>query len=109
MCILVVLDRDVLLVTDAHPAYKTFVRQAGISHESLNVSAGERVRGAVNVQNANAYHRGFRQWLAQFNGVALRYLPNFLGWQWAVDGRRIDTAERLLRLALGVFGPAGPR
>ncbi|MGG7607324.1 IS1595 family transposase [Massilia sp. BKSP1R2A-1] len=106
--LLPVLDRDVLLVTDAHPAYRTFALEAGISHEAVNVSSGERVRGAVHVQNVNAYHRRFRQWLARFNGVASRYLPNYLGWQWALDGRRIKTAERLLCVALGVFSTASP-
>jgi IS1 family transposase len=101
--LLPVLDQDVLLVTDAHPAYRAFARQAGISHESVNLSAGERTRGALHVQNVNSYHRRFRQWLARFNGVASRYLPNYLGWQWAVDGRRIDTAERMLRAALGTL------
>ena len=50
---------------------------------------------------AEHYHRRFRQWLARFNGVASRYLPNYLGWQWAVDGRRIASAEGFLRIALG--------
>jgi transposase-like protein len=95
-----VLDPDVLLVTDSHPAYRAFAKATGISHEAVNVSAGERVRGAVHVQNVNAYHRRFRQWLARFNGVASRYLPNYLGWQWAVDGRRIGSAEAMLRIAL---------
>ncbi|MEH6434546.1 IS1595 family transposase [Massilia sp. DD77] len=101
--LLPVLDPDVLLVTDGHPAYRSFAREAGISHEFVNLRAGERVRGAVHVQNVNAYHRRFRQWLARFHGVASRYLPNYLGWQWALDGARIATPERLLRSALGVF------
>ncbi|MGI4845886.1 MAG: IS1595 family transposase [Janthinobacterium lividum] len=96
-----VLDRDVLLVTDSHPAYKKFARAAAISHETVNLRAGERVRGAVHVQNVNAYHRRFRQWLARFNGVASHYLPNYLGWQWAVDGHRIGSADGMLRIALG--------
>lgn len=99
--LLPVLDPDVLLVTDSHPAYKAFARAAAISHEAVNLRAGERVRGAIHVQNVNAYHRRFRQWLARFNGVASRYLPNYLGWQWAVDGGRIETAEEMLRIALG--------
>jgi transposase-like protein len=45
-----VLDTDVLLVTDSHPAYRAFARAAGISHKAVNVRAGERVRGAVHVQ-----------------------------------------------------------
>jgi hypothetical protein len=100
--LLPVLDKDVLLVTDGHGAYRTFARTAGISHEAVNVRAGERVRGAVHVQNVNAYHSRFRQWLSRFRGVASHYLPNYLGWQWAVDGRRIASAEGLLRAALTV-------
>jgi len=100
--LLPVLDKDVLLVTDGHGAYRTFARAAGISHEAVNLRAGERVRGAVHVQNVNAYHSRFRQWLARFRGVASHYLPNYLGWQWAVDGRRIASAEGLLRAALTI-------
>ncbi len=101
--LLPVLAPDVLLVTDAHAAYRTFAREAGIAHACVNLHLGERVRGEVHVQNVNAYHQRFRQWLARFNGVASRYLPNYLGWRWALDGRRIASPEALLRAALGVF------
>ena len=40
--LLPVLDRDVLLVTDARPAYRQFAREAGLSHDSVNLRAGER-------------------------------------------------------------------
>ena len=86
------LDQHVLLVTDADAAYRIFAREACIAHESVK-RQGERVRGAVHVQNVNAYHRRFRQWLARFNGLASRYLPNYLGRRWALDGGRIGQAE----------------
>ena len=35
--------------------------------------------------------------------VASRYLPNYLGWRWAVAGGRIGSLELLLRSALGQF------
>jgi len=98
-----VIDHDVLLVTDGHPAYRAFAREAGISHEAVNLHAGIRVRGAVHVQNVNAYHSRFRQWLAPFHGVATRYLPNYLGWRWILDARRICSAASLLGAALGKF------
>ena len=97
------LDRDVLLVTDGHRAYRAFAREAGIAHAFVNLRLGERVRGDVHVQNVNGYHQRFRQWLARFHGVASRYLPNYLGWRWALDGERIAAPERLLRAALGIF------
>ena len=60
-----------------------------------------RVAGALHVQNVNAYPSRFKQWLRRFNGVASRYLPNYLGWRWALDGGRIGSPEMLLRSALG--------
>ncbi len=99
-----VLHSHALLVTDGHPAYPVFARQAGISHEAVNLQAGVRVRGAIHVQNVNAYHSRLRQWLHHFLGVATRYLPNYLGWRWAIDGGRIATPAAMLRRAIGVFG-----
>ena len=101
--LLPVLDPAILLVTDSHAAYRAFAREAGITHAAVNLHAGERVRGEMHVQNVNGYHRRFRQWLARFNGVASRYLPNYLGWRWALDGERINSAEHLLRAAMGMF------
>jgi len=92
---------DVLLVTDSHAAYRQFAREAGITHEAVNLRAGVRVRGAIHVQNVNAYHSRLRGWLQPFRGVASRYLSNYLGWRWALDGGRIKTAESLLRIAIG--------
>jgi transposase-like protein len=97
------LDPDVLLVTDANAAYRYFAREAGITHEAVNLRAGIRVRGAIHVQNVNAYHSRFREWLSRFHGVATRYLPNYLGWRWALDGQRISSPDVLLGAALGDF------
>jgi transposase-like protein len=99
-CLPPVVAADVMLVTDGHPAYPAFARKAGISHRAVNLSAGVRVAGALHVQNVNAYHSRFKQWLRRFNGVASRYLPNYLGWRWALDGGRISSPEMLLRSAL---------
>jgi transposase-like protein len=53
-CLLPVIDRDILLVTDGHAAYAAFARETGISHQAVNLRAGIRVRGAAHVQNVNA-------------------------------------------------------
>jgi len=101
------LAQQVLLVSDAHAAYRSFARKHGIAHEAVNLRAGirsRRTRGsAIHVQNVNAYHQRLRQWLSRFRGVASRYLPNYLGWRWAIDGGRINTADQLLRIAIKVI------
>ena len=80
-CLLPSLDPDILLVTDANAAYRAFAREAGISHEAVNL----------------------RTWLHRFHGVATRYLPNYLGWRCVLDARRIDTPEGMLKAAIGHF------
>ena len=80
-----------------------FARQAGITHEAVNLRAGIRVRGAIHVQNVTSWHSRLRGWLLPFRGVASRYLPHYLGWRWALDGGRIARPEDMLRAALGVF------
>ena len=98
------LECQALLVTDANAAYRAFARKHAIAHQAVNLSAGGRVRYnaniAIHVQNVNAYHGRFRGWLMRFNGVASRYLSNYLGWRWALDGGRIPAVEQLLRIAI---------
>jgi transposase-like protein/uncharacterized protein (DUF433 family) len=102
-CLPEVLDQDVLLISDTNQAYLYFAHEAGISHESINVAAGRRVRGAFHIQNVNAYHSRFRQWMETFHGVATHYLPNYLGWRRALDTRRLDTPALMMGAALGAF------
>jgi transposase-like protein len=95
-----------LRVTDGHPAYATFTREAEIAHAAVNQSAGARVDGELHVQNVNAYHARFKSWLRRFNGVASRYLGNYLGWRWAIDGKRITSPANFLVAMLRAVGSA---
>jgi transposase-like protein len=101
------LDRQSLLISDGHPAYRAFARKHRIAHEAVNVRAAVRVRRlgslAIHVQNVNAYHQRFKAWLQRFHGVASRYLPNYLGWRWALDGERVILPEQLLCIAISVI------
>jgi hypothetical protein len=102
-CLPPVLDDDALLVSDSNAVYHYFALEAGITHEAINLRAGVRVRGAIHVQNVNAYHSRFRGWIGRFHGVATHYLPNYLGWLRGLDGKRLDTPETLLSSAVGSF------
>ena len=102
-CLPAVIDRDILLVSDGHPAYRVFAREMGIAHAAVNLRAGIRAPGTVHVQNVNAYHSRLRAWLYAFHGVATRYLPNYLGWRWILDAKRILSSASLLRATLGTF------
>jgi hypothetical protein len=47
---------------------------------------------AANERKISVFQAGGR-----FHGVATRYLPNYLGWRWAIDQQRIRLSEILLR------------
>jgi len=95
-CLRPALPTDVLLVSDGAVAYRRFAAQAGITHQWVNVQAGERARGAIHVQNVNGWHSRFKSWLVRFRGVASRYLINYSGWLRLLDARRLITPAHLL-------------
>ena len=102
VCLGPVLPDDVLLISDAANAYRSFAREAHITHEAVNVAAKRRARGAIHIQNVNAWHSRFKSWLVHFSGVASRYLVNYSGWQRLLDARRLTTPAQWLCAAIQV-------
>src|SRR5208337_4521007 len=46
----------------------------GVSHEALNQSNGERVRGELHIQTVNSRHESFKTFLRPHRGIATKYL-----------------------------------
>jgi transposase-like protein len=91
---------DAVLCSDGAKAYAAFAAERGIRHEPIDVAAGVRVRdGAFHIQNVNAYHGRLKGWIGRFNGVATRYLPNYLGWRRALERAPEPSAARTWLLA----------
>jgi transposase-like protein len=99
-CLQPVLAADILLISDGAAAYGAFALAAGITHTALNLRAGMRSRGAIHIQNVNAWHSRFKGWLCRFHGVASRYLSNYTGWQRVMDSGLCPTPSRLLQAAI---------
>jgi transposase-like protein len=98
------IQSDAILCTDGSPAMAAAAKELGVQHESVNLSAGVRVRGPWHIQNANAYHGRLKGWIARFKGVATDYLESYLGWFRALDRankRRLPVAP-MLALAVGL-------
>ena len=91
---------DAVLCSDGAKAYAAFAARHGLHHEPINVAAGLRVRdGAFHVQNVNAYHGRLKGWMVRFNGVATRYLPNYLGWRRTLERAPEPSAAKTWLLA----------
>ena len=73
---------DAVLCTDGATVYKTFARVTGVAHRALNVQQGIRgIEGVFHIQNVNAYDSRLKTWMRRFNGIATKYLDNYLGWR----------------------------
>ncbi len=99
-CLLPALPSDGLLISDGARAYVRFAADAGITHEPVNVRAGQRARGAIHIQNVNGWHSRFKSWLVRFKGVASRYLANYSGWQRLLDAQVLRTPAQWLSAAV---------
>jgi transposase-like protein len=97
-----VVGKDVLLVTDGARAYPPCAAALGISHEALNQSAGERVRGELHIQTVNNRHQRLKAFLAPFRGVATKYLANYLRWFDIVGLAHRPSARSCFNAVLGL-------
>ena len=75
-----VLAPDALLVSDSNRCYPPVAAALDIPHESINASAGERVRGAVHIQTVNSRHSQIKGFLRGRRGIATKYLDSYLRW-----------------------------
>lgn len=55
------------------------VQHLDLTHHTVNLVRGIRVRGPRHIQNVKAYHSRLKIWMHRFHGVASRYLENHLG------------------------------
>lgn len=75
------IDKDSVICSDGFRAYNVLTRKLDLAHKSINLSKGIRVTEKVfHIQNVNAYHGRLHGWMLRFNGVASKYLDNYLSW-----------------------------
>lgn len=96
------LPGDAVVCTDGGGAIGRSVMDLGLEHHPVVTSSGVHAIGAWHIQNVNAYHSRLKTWMRRFNGVATRYLENYLGWFRALDRspRSPSQPAQLLNLAL---------
>lgn len=98
------LAKDAVLCSDGSGLLAHAAMGLGFEHQGVNLSKGVRIRGAWHIQNVNAYHSRWKQWMDRFKGVATSYLENYLGWFRALD-RNAQTGAKpasFLNIAVGV-------
>lgn len=92
------LDPNALICTDSHKSYITFAK--GNVAEHTRIASGKHKNGVYHISHVNSLHSKFKKWIDRFNGVATKYLPNYLHWfkwlQTFIDEKEIAKARQLL-------------
>ena len=100
-----VLSQDALLVTDGGKALASCATKMKITHEVLNQSAGEHVRGDLHIQTVNSRHERLKSFLRTHRGVATKYLDNYLHWYHLAVLPKNPTARGCLNAAMAPMTP----
>ena len=88
------LDRADVLCSDGHRSYGAFARANAIDHRKFNASKGQRTVDKVyHVQNVNNMDRRLRKFMDSFNGVATKYLQNYLNWFLVLEKIKHSTSK----------------
>lgn len=97
------LDKDSVLCTDSHRSYTAFTKSEGIQHQKIHARKKQYVKDKIyHVQNANQTARSLKDWMAGFNGVATKYLQNYLSWYMVLDQVK-DKTDKVKGFALAAL------
>ena len=91
-----------LLCTDTATNYKKFAKIKGLQHETVNERQKQRVKkGIYHIHHVNNYHNRLKRWMERFQGVATKYLDNYLNWfRWLEIGKNLAFENRVKQMLI---------
>lgn len=87
------LSKENVLCTDAWRAFKTYANEKGMEIYQFKSDGKVRTKGLYHIQNVNNYHGRLKGWIQRFNGVATKYLNNYLAWFQILEGIQHQSNE----------------
>ena len=89
------LARDAVLMADGIGTYDALETDApGVEVRHVPRDPKHKTKGANHINNVNAYHRRLKNWMLRFNGVATKYLSNYLGWHRWLDAKKAAADQK---------------
>lgn len=67
-----------ILCTDSHKSYIKFATDFNLDHK--RIKAGKHKEGIYHIQHVNSLHSNLKKWMGRFNGIASKYISNYMQW-----------------------------
>lgn len=82
--------------TDGSTAQKKYAKDHGL--DCVQIKGGKSKKGIYHIQHINNFHSTLKKFIANFNGVAKKYLNNYLAWNNLVNysKKTIDEQKSIL-------------
>lgn len=95
------IESDSVHVTDKINSYVRFANTQDLS--LIQLKTGRSKKGIYNIQHINNYHSQLKRFMRVFNGVATKYLNNYLVWHNFVNyAKETDAEKRNILLAVSL-------
>lgn len=91
------IPKTAVLCTDTAKNYKKFAKIKGLQHETVNERQKQRVKkGIYHIQHVNNFHNRLKKWMERFQGVATKFLDNYLYWfRWLDIGKHLSLEKQV--------------
>jgi len=92
------------LCCDGGSAVTAFARRAKLTFHVVPAPGIPKPEAPeLHINNVNAYHGRFKEWMRRFHGVATKNLPNYLSWRRTIEALgAASTSAAWIRRAAGV-------
>lgn len=70
------ISEDSILCTDSHKSYIQFAIDFNLDHKRIR--SGKHKEGIYHIQHVNFLHSNLKKWMRRFNGVASKYISNYV-------------------------------
>jgi len=70
------IEDETILCTDSHKSYMQFAIDMELGHK--RIKRGKHKEDIYHIQHINSLHSNLKRWMSRFNGVATKYLSNYL-------------------------------
>jgi transposase-like protein len=88
------IEKKTVICSDSHRSFTGFAKEKKLKLKKINARKGQHVVDKVyHVQHVNQMAKSLKHWMDKFNGVATKYLQNYMNWFMMMEKLKSNSAQ----------------